>query len=115
MPFSGDLAHSTWGSGPPPTRWLSRFDRGHKMKIDVSNEEHAEFEDVAAKVVKVLMQNGADASNASLLAATLLYWAGTNSRLPGYLPPTASLAGCVEWRPALLRGGGGSPRCLRKS
>jgi hypothetical protein len=55
-----------------------QIDRGHKMKIDVSNEEHADFEDVAAKVVKVLMQNGADASNASLIAATLLYWAGTN-------------------------------------
>ncbi|GAB4252894.1 MAG: hypothetical protein Kow00129_13780 [Thermoleophilia bacterium] len=54
------------------------MEKGRAIKVDVSNERRADIEDVAAKVVKSLMSNGADPSNASLLAATLLYWAGGN-------------------------------------
>ncbi|MHB0981337.1 MAG: hypothetical protein ACYC5Q_14940 [Thermoleophilia bacterium] len=68
------------------------MDRGHKMKVDVSNETRADIEDVAGKVVKVLMDNGADPSNASLLAATLIYWAGSNVTA-GIPAPNRKLAG----------------------
>jgi hypothetical protein len=51
--------------------------KGKKINVGVSNERHTEMDDIAKKVVNMLMSCGADASNASLLAATLLYWAGS--------------------------------------
>ena len=52
--------------------------KGKKINVGVSDERRTEIDDVAAKAVKVLMDHGADASNAALLTATLLYWAGSN-------------------------------------
>lgn len=52
--------------------------KGKKINVGVSNERHTEIEDIAKKVVNMLMACGADASNASLVAATLLYWAGSS-------------------------------------
>lgn len=52
--------------------------KGKKINVGVSNEQRTEIDDLAKKVVNVLMACGADASNASLAAATLLYWAGSN-------------------------------------
>lgn len=56
----------------------NELQKGKKVRVGVSNERRTEIDDIAAKAVKVLMDNGADASNASLITATLLYWAGCN-------------------------------------
>lgn len=52
--------------------------KGKKINVGVSNERRTEMDDIARKVVKTLMDCGADASNASLVGATLLYWAGSS-------------------------------------
>lgn len=52
--------------------------KGRKINVGVSNERRTDMDDIAKKVVNVLMEYGADASNASLVAATLLYWAGSS-------------------------------------
>ncbi|MGB9885580.1 MAG: hypothetical protein ACPLPT_00710 [Moorellales bacterium] len=52
--------------------------KGKKINVGVSNEKTTEIDEVARKAVKVLMDCGADASNAALVAATLLYWAGSS-------------------------------------
>lgn len=52
--------------------------KGKKINVGVSNEVRTEMDDIAKKVINVLMACGADASNASLVAATLLYWAGSS-------------------------------------
>lgn len=52
--------------------------KGKKINVGVSNEKRTEMDDIAKKAVDVLMACGADASNASLVAATLLYWAGSS-------------------------------------
>ncbi|MBC7341093.1 MAG: hypothetical protein H5U02_01335 [Clostridia bacterium] len=53
--------------------------KGKKINVTVSNEKTTDIDEVARKAVKVLMDCGADASNASLAAATLLYWAGSST------------------------------------
>ncbi|HHW43190.1 hypothetical protein GFC01_13120 [Desulfofundulus thermobenzoicus] len=52
--------------------------KGKKINVSVSNERSTEMDDIAKKVVKTLMDCGADASNAALVGATLLYWAGSS-------------------------------------
>ncbi|MGB9903730.1 MAG: hypothetical protein ACPLQO_03550 [Desulfotomaculales bacterium] len=52
--------------------------KGKKINVDVSNERRTDMDDIAKKVVTTLMDCGADASNAALVGATLLYWAGSN-------------------------------------
>lgn len=52
--------------------------KGKKINVGVSNEKTTDIDEVARKAVKVLMDCGADASNAALVAATLLYWAGSS-------------------------------------
>ncbi|MFZ5631651.1 MAG: hypothetical protein ACOY40_02275 [Bacillota bacterium] len=52
--------------------------KGKKINVTVSNERSTEMDDIAKKVVKTLMDCGADASNAALVGATLLYWAGSS-------------------------------------
>lgn len=52
--------------------------KGKKINVGVGNVKKTLIEEVAAKSVKVMMENGADASNAALVTATLLYWAGSN-------------------------------------
>ncbi len=49
-----------------------------RINVNVSNERSTFIDEVAAKSVKILKDHGADASNAALLTATLLYWAGSN-------------------------------------
>ena len=52
--------------------------KGKKINVGVSNERRTDMDDIAKKVVNILMECGADASNASLVGATLLYWAGSS-------------------------------------
>jgi hypothetical protein len=52
--------------------------KGKKINVDVSNERRTDMDDIAKKVVTTLMDCGADASNAALVGATLLYWAGSS-------------------------------------
>lgn len=54
--------------------------KGRKLKLEVTDEPTTDVDGVARKTVKVLMDCGADASNAALLTATLLYWAGVNAQ-----------------------------------
>lgn len=54
------------------------IEKGRKIKLDVANEQHTDMDFLAGRLTKVLKECGADPSNASLVAATLLYWAGAN-------------------------------------
>lgn len=52
--------------------------KGKKINVGVSNERRTDMDDIAKKVVNILMEYGADASNAALVGAALLYWAGSS-------------------------------------
>jgi len=52
--------------------------KGRQLKLDVANERAIDVDDIARKATKLLMNYGVDASNASLVTAALLYWAGSN-------------------------------------
>ncbi|MFZ7131114.1 MAG: hypothetical protein ACOWWR_02030 [Eubacteriales bacterium] len=52
--------------------------KGKKINVTVKDEIRTEIDDIAKKTVKVLMDCGADGPNAALVAATLLYWAGSS-------------------------------------
>lgn len=52
--------------------------KGKSLKMTVENVPVLDIDDVAKKAVDVLMRCGADSSNASLVTATLLYWAGAS-------------------------------------
>ena len=54
--------------------------KGKKMKLEVTNEAFTDVDEIAKKAVKKLMDCGADAANASLATAGLLYWAGVNAQ-----------------------------------
>ncbi|MCL6432470.1 MAG: hypothetical protein K6V36_16680, partial [Anaerolineae bacterium] len=54
--------------------------KGRKLKLEVTDEAFTDVDEIARKSVKVLMDNGADAANAGLVTASLLYWAGVNTQ-----------------------------------
>lgn len=51
---------------------------GKKMALETVNTPETDVDDVARKVVRKLVQCGADPANAALVTAILLYWAGVN-------------------------------------
>lgn len=52
---------------------------GKKINVTVQDEKRTEIDEIAKKAVRCLMDCGADGPNAALLAAVLLYWAGSST------------------------------------